>query len=66
MPKKKIKDLTEEDVDKICDKYGECNKKCPLYTLPLLDCCSNCYETIQELKKQHKKLKKEIKVEENE
>lgn len=31
--KKKIKDLTLEEVDAICNKYGhlECSSKCPLY-----------------------------------
>lgn len=63
--KKKIKNLTEEDVDKICDRYGGgvCNKKCPLYALPLLDCSSNCYETIKELKKKIKILEKQVEVE---
>ena len=30
MATKKIKDLTPEDIDKFCEKYGGC-RNCPLY-----------------------------------
>lgn len=29
--KKKIKDMTKEDAQKICDKYDVCCDECPLY-----------------------------------
>lgn len=35
---KKIKDLTKEDIEKICDNYWSC-RKCPLYNpIGLHDC----------------------------
>lgn len=40
--KKKIKDLTHDEIDSICDSYdcGECTK-CPFYT-PLSELCKCC------------------------
>lgn len=29
--KKKVADLTEKEIEKICDKFFECSKECPLY-----------------------------------
>lgn len=60
--KKKIKDLTKEDVNKICNKRHDSCKHCPLYKLPLLECDLECYETIKELKKYVKMLDKKVKV----
>lgn len=64
--KKKIKDLTKKDVNKICNKRHEKDdscKDCPLFKLPLLECDLECYETIKELKKYVKILDKKVKVE---
>lgn len=63
---KTIKDLTEEDVNKICKKiHGEydcCNIICPLYLLPEYN--GSCYEAIQLFKKRAKQLETEVEVEE--
>lgn len=29
--KKKVADLTEKEIEKVCDKFFECSKECPLY-----------------------------------
>lgn len=65
--KKKLKDLTEEDVKKICKKhigkYGDCYNKCPLYVLPAYG-TQNCYLDLQEHIKEAQKLENEVEVEE--
>lgn len=65
---KKLKDLTEEDVDKICKSsqkgYNCCNITCPLYLLPEYN--KSCYEAIQLFKKRAKQLEMDIEVEEDE
>ena len=64
--KKKLKDLTEKDVDKICkknhDEYDCCNIMCPLYLLPEYN--KSCYEAIQLFKKRAMQLEMEVEVEE--
>lgn len=58
--KKKIKDLTREEVDKICNKYVSCDR-CPFELL-------NCSDLRIYLKFQNhlKMLEQEIEVNENE
>ncbi len=60
--KKKIRDLTNEDVDKICKNYVSC-EKCPLYrkTKPLF---VRLCEPIKIFNNFKKDLNKEIEVEE--
>lgn len=59
--KKAIKDLTEKDVKSICNNQSRC-ANCPLFDLPLYQSDSQCYETIQILKKDSKLLDKKVKV----
>lgn len=46
--KKKIEDLTQEDKEKICDKYWSCSE-CPLYNpYGLEDCILNIEVEVDE------------------
>lgn len=64
--KKKIKNLTEEDVDAICKKH-KC-QDCPLHDLPYFPEAASCYHTINFLqyisKKDIENLENEVEVEE--
>lgn len=57
MAKKKIKDLTVEETEKICDKHYVCNE-CPLDTPSYKPCMKNIIQSYKE------DLDKEVEVEE--
>lgn len=57
--KKAIKDLTEEDVKKLCNKNIGCIN-CPLLNLPLLNNSNGCYADVQILKQQAQLLERKV------
>ena len=63
--KKKIKDLTIEEYDNICDNAGTCCKCCPFEEFDRLYDCRTIKDYIKQ-RELNKMLEQEIEVKENE
>lgn len=68
MPTKKIKDLTEEEVEKICKRYKHNHSLCPLHDNDYDFCIVSdlykgyCIEILKNKSKYKKQINKEVRV----